>query len=121
MDLPPPEGPSSRSRSPGQRRRLTAAQDRLATVAVAKHQVVRLEHRRRVPGTHSDAAGRQCQGRWRRHLRAGRGVEEGRHLLPGDRRARQMPEARGQFFERLIGQQDAAQADGERRLASRGR
>src|SRR5439155_1524126 len=61
--LAAPRGSFQQEPVPGVDTQTTAVQDRLATVTVAKHEIMRLEHRRRVPGTHSDASGRSYQGR----------------------------------------------------------
>src|SRR5215510_4088118 len=62
--LATPRGSFQQEPVPGADTQTTAAQDRLATVTIAKHEVMCLEHRRRVPGTYS-VAGRSYQGRWR--------------------------------------------------------
>jgi hypothetical protein len=72
-------------------------QDGRAAVAVAEDDLVRLEHGRVAVGAIGAGRSREGERRGAAHLRAGRCVEERRHLLPGDRGACQMPHPRRQL------------------------
>ncbi len=97
VDLPPPEGPSRRMRSPAQIRRLHASENRLAPLVVAEDEIVRIEDWLAVLALARAGVEREGEGRRSTDLRAGRRVEEEGDLLPGNRCAHEMRQPRHQL------------------------
>ena len=90
-------------------------EDGLAAVAVAEDQVMRFDHCLFVPRPGARRSRRESKVRRALNLRARCRLEEGRDLRPGNRRARQMREARSQLSRGAKGEQEPAKAYREQR------